>query len=320
MATPAVTPTRDFWKAQRVVVTGGAGFLGSRVVARLTARGAGEVVVPRSRQFDLVREADVERLYRETRPSLVIHLAATVGGIGANRQHPGAFFYKNLLMGTHLMEHGRRAGLAKFVAAGTVCSYPKHTPVPFHEADFWNGYPEETNAPYGLAKKMLTVQAQAYRAEYGFNAVNLILANLYGPGDNADLTTSHVIPALIRKCLEAKRAGAPGIEVWGTGAATREFLYVDDGAEALCLAAEHHDDPDPVNIGSGSELSIKELVELVKGATGYAGGVRWDARKPDGQPRRALDTSHAARAFGFTASTPLSAGLARTVEWYRTRV
>jgi len=320
MTTVGARRAPDFWKAQRVVVTGGAGFLGSRVVERLRARGAGEVVAPRSRELDLVREADVERLYREARPTLLIHLAAVVGGIGANQRRPGEFFYKNLVMGTHLMEHGRRAGLAKFVAAGTVCSYPKHTPVPFRETDFWSGYPEETNAPYGLAKKMLTVQAQAYRSEYGFNAINLILANLYGPGDNVDPATSHVIPALIRKCLEAKRAGAPEIEVWGTGTATREFLYVDDGAEALCLAAERHDDSDPVNVGSGSEVSIKDLVDLVKGATGYMGDVRWDATKPDGQPRRSLDTSRAARAFGFSATTPLAVGLARTVEWYRTRV
>jgi len=320
MATVGARRAPDFWKAQRVVVTGGGGFLGSHVVERLRARGAVEVMAPRSREFDLVREGDVERLYREARPTLLIHLAAVVGGIGANQRHPGEFFYKNLLMGTHLMEHGRRAGLAKFVAAGTVCSYPKHTPVPFRESDFWSGYPEETNAPYGLAKKMLTVQAQAYRAEYGFNAINLVLANLYGPRDSSDPATSHVIPALIRKCLEAKRAGAPAIEVWGTGTATREFLYVEDGAEALCLAAERHDDPEPVNVGSGSEVSIKDLVDLVKGATGYEGGVRWDASKPDGQPRRSLDTSRAARAFGFSATTQLAAGLARTVEWYRTRI
>ena len=320
MTTVGARRAPDFWQAQRVVVTGGAGFLGSYVVERLRARGAVEVMVPRSREFDLVREADVERLYRETHPTLLIHLAAIVGGIGANQRHPAEFFYKNLMMGAYLMEQGRRSGVGKFVAVGTVCSYPKHTPVPFRESDFWNGYPEETNAPYGLAKKMLAVQAQAYRAEYGFNAINPILANLYGPGDNVDPATSHVIPALIRKCLEAKRAGAAEIEVWGSGTATREFLYVEDAAEAVCLAAERHDDPEPVNVGSGSEVSIKNLVDLVKDATGYVGGIRWDASKPDGQPRRSLDTSKAARAFGFSATTPLAAGLARTVQWYRTRI
>ena len=308
--------SESFWKDQRVVVTGGAGFLGSYVTERLTSLGTSEVFAPSSRDFDLVRDEDVRRLYRESKPTLVIHLAAVVGGIGANQQNPGEFFYKNLLMGAQMMEQGRVAELQKFVAVGTVCSYPKHTPVPFREEDFWNGYPEETNAPYGLAKKMLVVQSEAYRAQYGFNSINLILANLYGPRDNFDPDRSHVIPALIRKCVEAKRAGAAEIEVWGSGRATREFLYVEDAAEAVLLGAERYDRSDPINVGSGSETSIKDLVELIKCATGYPGAVRWDPRKPDGQPRRSLGTSKAARALGFRAQTPLAVGLRRMVEWY----
>ena len=315
MDSPTVSSTERFWRSRRVLVTGGAGFLGSYVVERLRALGAA-VTVPRSREFDLVREEDVRRVYAETSPALVIHLAAVVGGIGANQRRPGDFFYQNLMMGAQLMEHARLAGVARFVGIGTVCSYPKHTPVPFREADFWNGYPEETNAPYGLAKKMLVVQADAYRAQYGFDAINLLLANLYGPGDNFDPATSHVIPALIRKCLDARRRGAPDVEVWGSGRATREFLYVEDAAEAIVLAAEHQTGTAPVNVGGGGEVSIADLVDVIRKATGYAGAVRWDASKPDGQPRRALDASQATRAFGFSARTPLSAGMERTVEWY----
>lgn len=306
----------NFWSGHRVVVTGGAGFLGSYVVERLKTLGAGEVFVPRSREYDLVDPQQVKRLYRDTKPTVVIHLAAVVGGIGANQKHPGEFFYKNLMMGAQMMEEGRLFGLRKFVAVGTVCSYPKHTPVPFKEEDFWNGYPEETNAPYGLAKKMLLVQSEAYRAQYGFNSINLLPANLFGPRDNFDPETSHVIPALIRKCVEAKRAGAPEIVVWGSGKATREFLYVDDAAEAILLAAERYDRSDPINIGSGSEISIRDLVALIMKATKYGGTVVWDAAKPDGQPRRALDTSKAFQAFGFRARTPLAVGLERTVHWY----
>lgn len=305
-----------FWKTHRVVVTGGAGFLGSYVVERLKTLGAGEVFVPRSREYDLVDPQQVKRLYRDTKPTVVIHLAAVVGGIGANQKHPGEFFYKNLMMGAQMMEEGRLFGLRKFVAVGTVCSYPKHTPVPFKEEDFWNGYPEETNAPYGLAKKMLLVQSEAYRAQYGFNSINLLPANLYGPADNFDPETSHVIPALIRKCVEAKLACAPEIVVWGSGKATREFLYVDDAAEAILLAAERYDRSDPMNIGSGLEISVRDLVALIMKATKYSGTVVWDAAKPDGQPRRALDTSKAFQAFGFRARTPLAVGLERTVHWY----
>jgi GDP-L-fucose synthase len=298
------------------MVTGGAGFFGSFVVDRLHAEGAADVFVPRSRDYDLVDRTAVQRAYRDARPDMVIHLAAVVGGIGANQRRPGEFFYKNLMIGTQMMEEGRRAGVEKFVAIGTVCSYPKLTPVPFREADLWNGYPEETNAPYGLAKKMLLVQSEAYRAQYGFPAINLLPVNLYGPRDNFDLETSHVIPALIRKCLEAKRDVMPSVTCWGSGSPTREFLYVEDAAEAVVLAAERYDGPEPVNLGSGSEVSTRELAELVKKATGYPGDLVWDTTRPDGQPRRALDTSRAAVAFGFAAHTPFTVGLERTVQWY----
>jgi GDP-L-fucose synthase len=308
----------DFWAARRVLVTGGAGFFGSFVVERLRSIGAGAIVVPRSRDYDLVDGAAVRRLYEDARPDVVIHLAATVGGIGANQQHPGEFFYKNLMMGVQMMEEARRRGVAKFVGVGTVCSYPKHTPVPFKEDDLWMGYPEETNAPYGLAKKMLIVQSQAYHAEYGFNAINLLPTNLYGPRDNFDLETSHVIPALIRKCLEAKRAGTPTVTCWGTGRPSRDFLYVEDAAEAVALGAERHTDSAPVNLGSGSEVSMRDLAEIVRKVTGYTGELVWDPSRPDGQPRRCLDTSRAERAFGFRARTPLGLGLERTVEWYVT--
>jgi len=311
-----VASAGNFWKTQRVVVTGGAGFLGSYVVEGLRARGAAEVFVPRSRDYDLVDHLRVRRLYRDATPSLVIHLAAVVGGIGINQRKPGEFFYKNLIMGAHMLEEGRVFGIQKFVAVGTVCSYPKHTPVPFREEDFWNGYPEETNAPYGLAKKMLVVQSEAYWAQYGFNSINLLLANLYGPGDNFDPETSHVIPALIRKCVEAKRTGAGRIVVWGSGSATREFLYVEDAAEAILLAAERYDKSAAINIGSGSEISIRDLVRLIMKATEYDGAVVWDPTKPDGQPRRALDTSRALVEFAFKARTPLDVGLERAARWY----
>jgi len=306
----------EFWPGKRVVVTGGAGFLGSFVVDALRARGV-EPVVPRSRAHDLRKDADIARLLAAARPDVIIHLAAVVGGIGANRDNPGRFFYDNLIMGTQLIEGARQAGVAKFVAIGTVCSYPKFAPVPFRETDLWNGYPEETNAPYGLAKKMLLVQAQAYREQYGFNAIFLLPVNLYGPRDNFDPQSSHVIPALIRKCVEAVQQGAPEIVVWGTGRATREFLYVEDAAEAILLAAEGYDGPEPVNLGTGSEISIQDLVGLIARQTGFPGRIVWDATKPDGQPRRMLDTARAAEYFGFVAKTSFEEGLRKTIDWYR---
>ncbi len=290
-----------YWTNKRVLVTGGAGFLGSFLVEALRRRGCGDVVVPRSKDYNLVEMEAVNRLYRDARPHLVIHLAARVGGIGANRTNPGKFFYDNLMMGAQMVEVGRQTGIEKFVALSTICSYPKFTSVPFHEDDLWNGYPEETNAPYGLAKKMLLVQAQAYRQQYGFNAIVLFPVNLYGPRDNFDLETSHVIPALIRKCVEAKEAKRPSIEVWGDGSPTREFLYVEDAAEAICLAAERHDDSEPVNIGSGMEISIKELVQSIARLVGFTGEIVWDTTKPNGQPRRCLDISRAEKCFGFRA-------------------
>jgi GDP-L-fucose synthase len=306
----------EFWAGERVVVTGGSGFLGSFVVEGLKRRGAAEVFVPRSKTYDLVDSAAVRRLYEDAKPTIVIHLAATVGGIGANMKEPGRFFYNNLMMGVQLMEVGRHVGLKKFVAIGTVCSYPKFAPVPFHEDDLWNGYPEETNAPYGLAKKMLLVQSEAYRAQYGFNSIFLLPVNLYGPRDNFDLETSHVIPALIRKCVEAKAAGKPEIVVWGSGTPTREFLYVEDAADGIMLAAERYEKSDPVNLGSGREISIRDLVGVIAKETGFNGRIVWDASRPDGQPRRQLDTSRAEREFGFQASTSFADGLARTVRWY----
>jgi len=306
----------DFWATRRVMVTGGGGFLGRAVVARLAAQGARDVFVPRSAQYDLRTADGVRRAIEDGRPELVIHLAAVVGGIGANRENPGRFFYENAIMGIQLLEQARLASVAKFVTIGTVCAYPKFTPVPFHEDDLWSGYPEETNAPYGLAKKMLLVQGQAYREQYGFDAIYLIPVNLYGPGDNFDPRSSHVIPALIKKCVDAREAGLPAIEVWGTGAASREFLYVDDAAEAIVLAAERYDGPEPVNLGVGAEITVRELVELIARLTGFRGALRWDASKPDGQPRRALDTSRARELFGFRAGTPFEVGLRRTIEWY----
>jgi GDP-L-fucose synthase len=301
---------------KRVLVTGGAGFLGSWVCRRLRAAGCGAITVPRSRDTNLVEEHAVQRLYEAARPEVVIHLAARVGGIGANSAAPARFFYENLLMGALLMEHAYRHGVEKFVAIGTVCSYPRHTPVPFREETLWDGYPEATNAPYGLAKKMLLVQAQAYREQYGFHAIFLLPVNLYGPGDNFDPATSHVIPALIRKCVEARAAGRDEIVVWGSGKATREFLYVEDAAEAIVLATARYDGPEPVNVGAGFEISIRELVERIVALTGFQGRVVWDGSKPDGQLRRCLDTSRAERAFGFRARTGFADGLARTVAWY----
>jgi len=302
---------------KRICVTGGSGFLGNHVVARLRERGCSQIFVVRKRDYDLVRGEAVERLYREARPDIVIHLAAVVGGIGANRENPARFFYENLMMGVQLMEGARLHGVEKFVQVGTICAYPKHTPVPFREEDLWNGYPEETNAPYGIAKKTLLVQSQAYREQYGFNSIHLLLVNLYGPGGNFDLRTSHVIPALVRKCVEAVETGSPAIEVWGTGSATREFLYVADAAEGIVLATERYDDAEPVNLGNGREISIRDLVHLIAEETGFRGEIVWDAAKPDGQPRRALDVSRAERMFGFRAKTDFVAGLRETIKWYR---
>jgi GDP-L-fucose synthase len=306
----------DFWGSRRVMVTGGGGFLGQAVVRRLRDQGADELFVPRSADYDLRTEAGILQALADGRPQMVIHLAAVVGGIGANRENPGRFFYENAVMGIQLIEQSRLAGVQKFVTIGTVCSYPKFTPVPFKEDDLWNGYPEETNAPYGLAKKMLLVQGQAYREQYGFNAIHLIPVNLYGPGDNFNPATSHVIPALIKKCVDAREAGAPFIEVWGSGNASREFIYVDDAAEGVVLAAERYDDDEPVNLGVGAEVTIRALAGLIVELTGFKGEIRWDTSKPDGQPRRALDTSRARERFAFNAVTRLADGLGQTVEWY----
>lgn len=304
-------------KGKRITVTGGAGFLGKYVVKKLEGKGVKDIFVPRSRDYNLVDNDAVKKLYRDARPDIVIHLAAVVGGIGANRENPGKFFHDNLMIGVQMMEQGRLSGIEKFVALGTVCAYPKFTPVPFKEEDIWNGYPEETNAPYGLAKKMLLVQSQAYRQQFGFNSIFLLPANLYGPGDNFDLKTSHVIPALIRKALEAKSKGDSHIEVWGTGKATREFLYVEDAAEGIVLATERYDKSTPINLGAGFEISIKELTELICKLVEFGGKINWDASKPDGQPRRRLNTEKAKSEFGFEARTSLEDGLKRTVEWYQ---
>ena len=306
----------DFWPGRRVMVTGGGGFLGTAVVRRLETAGATEIFVPRSRDYDLRTKDGIDRALADGNPELVIHLAAVVGGIGANRENPGRFFYENAIMGIQLMEAARLSGVVKFVTIGTVCAYPKFTPVPFREDDLWNGYPEETNAPYGLAKRMLLVQGQAYRQQYGFNSIYLLPVNLYGPGDNFDPASSHVIPALIKKCLDAVESGADHIDVWGTGSASREFLYVDDAAEGIVLAAERYDGDGPVNLGTGAEVTIRELVELVAEVTGFTGEIRWDASKPDGQPRRALDTSRAREQFGFVARTSFEDGLGATIDWY----
>ena len=298
------------------MVTGGAGFLGQAVVRRLQAAGAAHIFVPRSREYDLRTVDGVSAALADGHPNVVIHLAAVVGGIGANRDNPGRFFYENAVMGIELMERARRAGIEKFVQIGTVCSYPKFTPVPFKEDDLWDGYPEETNAPYGMAKKMLLIQGQAYRQQYGFNVIHLLPVNLYGPGDNFEPASSHVIPALIKKCIDAREAGADHIEVWGTGSASREFLFVDDAADGIVLGAERYDGADPVNLGVGHEITIRELVELIASLTGFEGELRWDRTKPDGQPRRALDTSRARERFGFQATTTFDDGLRRTIDWY----
>jgi GDP-L-fucose synthase len=306
----------SFWQGRRVLVTGGGGFLGRALVETLGRRGATGILSPRAAELDL-RERDAVRAYLAAqKPDLVIHAAAVVGGIGANRAHPGRFFYENAIMGIQLIEEARRAGVAKLVCLGTICAYPKVTPVPFREDDLWNGYPEETNAPYGLAKKMLLVQLQAYRQEYGFDGVYLLPVNLYGPCDNFDLETSHVIPAMIRKFLEAKAVGASEVVLWGDGSPTREFLYVDDAAEGIAVAAEAYDGAEPVNLGSGEEIAIRDLARLVAGATGYGGAILWDASKPNGQPRRKLDVSRAERLFGWRARTRLGEGLEETVRWY----
>jgi GDP-L-fucose synthase len=307
----------DFWKDKRVCVTGGAGFLGSFVLENLAQRGAEDVFVPRIEDYDLTKLEDQDRMLDDAQPDLIIHLAALAGGIGANRDAPAEFFYKNLMMGVPLMHKAWEKGVGKFVAIGTICAYPKYTPIPFKEENLWEGYPEETNAPYGLAKKMLLVQAQAYREQYGFNAIYLLPVNLYGPRDNFNLETSHVIPALIRKCIEAQQRNDDHIEVWGTGSPTREFLYAGDAAEGILLAAENYDGPEPINLGSGMEISIKNLVELIVELTGFEGEIVWDTNKPDGQPRRALDVQRAENYFGFKAEVPFEEGLRRTIEYYK---
>lgn len=305
-----------FWSDKTVIVTGGAGFLGTHVVERLQALGCRRVVVPRRRDYDLTQVEAIERLYRGSSADLVIHLAAVVGGIGANRANPGSFFYQNLVMGAQLMEQARLHDIPKFVALGTICAYPHSTPVPFCEDAIWNGYPEKTNAPYGLAKKMMLVQAQAYREQYGYNAIYLLPVNLYGPRDNFEPQSSHVIPALIRKCLEAREAGADHIDVWGTGRASREFLYVEDAARGILLAAEHDNDSSPVNLGSGMEITICDLARLIARLAGFTGEMRFDPTQPDGQPRRCLDVSRARERFGFSAEVDFEDGLRRTIAWY----
>lgn len=302
--------------SKRIVVTGGSGFLGKAVVREFRRQGCTNVFVPRSNEYDLRRPEAAARMCQDTRPEIIVHLAAVVGGIGANRENPGRFFYENLIMGTELMEQARLRRVEKFVAIGTVCAYPKFTPVPFREDDLWGGYPEETNAPYGLAKKMLLVQAQAYRQQYGLNAIYLLPVNLYGPEDSFDPAKSHVIPAIIKKCFDAIESDAPKIEVWGTGEASREFLFVEDCARAIVLATMSYDKPEPVNLGAGREVKIRELVRMIVKITGFKGNIAWDPSKPDGQPRRCLDVSRAEREFGFRAATDFETGLRRTVEWY----
>lgn len=311
------TNSQNFWMDKRVVVTGGAGFLGSFVTEKLYQRGATEVFVPKIEDFDFVQLKDIHRMLDEAQPDLIIHLAALAGGIGANRARPAEFYYVNMIMGVQMMHEAWKYGVQKFLALGTICAYPKFTPVPFKEENLWDGYPEETNAPYGLAKKMLLVQAQAYREQYGFNAIYLLPVNLYGPRDNFNLETSHVIPALIRKCLEAQDRGEKQVVLWGDGSPTREFLYVEDAAEGILLAAERYNGSEPVNLGSGMEIRIKDLAQMISRLTGFEGELVWDTTKPNGQPRRVLDTSRAEGYFGFRAQTPFEEGLRRTIEWYR---
>jgi len=306
----------EFFKDRRIVVTGGAGFLGGYIIDGLQKRGCKNILVPKIEDYNLINLPDVIRMYDDMKPDIVIHLAAVVGGIGANRQHPGKFFYENLMMGVQLIEQGRLRNLEKFVALGTVCSYPKFTPVPFKEDDLWNGYPEETNAPYGLAKKMLLVQSQSYRTEYGFNSIFLVPVNLYGPGDNFNPDSSHVIPALIKKCVDAIDAGDDHIVCWGTGKASREFIYVEDAAEGILLAAERYNGPQPVNIGAGFEITIKDLVDKIVKPTCFKCQIRWDSSSPDGQPRRRLDVSRAKQLFGFEAQMSFDEGLKRTIDWF----
>ena len=306
-----------FWESKRVLVTGGAGFLGSHLVEKLRKRGCQNIFVPRSKDYNLVEMEAVKGVYQDSKADIVVHLAATVGGIGANRANPGKFFYDNLMMGVQMMDVGRQVGIEKFVALGTVCAYPKFTPVPFKEEDLWNGYPEETNAPYGLAKKMLLVQSQAYRQQYGFNCIFLLPVNLYGPRDNFDPESSHVIPALIKKCFDAIQNKEDKIVVWGDGTPTREFLYVEDAAEAVLLASEYYNKSDPVNIGAGFEISIKDLVKLIAKLSGFQGRIIWDKTRPNGQPRRRVDIAKAKKEFGFKAKTDFEEGLKKTIEWYR---
>lgn len=307
----------DFFKEKRVLLTGGNGFLGRYVHSKLKTRGCKEIFIPSSKEYDLVHLEAVKRLYNDSKPDIVIHLAAKVGGIGANRANPGGFFYENLIMGVQMMEYGRRFGVSKFVALGSICCYPKFAPVPFKEDDLWNGYPEETNAPYGLAKKMLLVQGCAYRKQYGFNSIFLMPVNLYGPGDNFNPDTSHVIPAIIYKCFDAIKNGYDKIVLWGSGRPTREFLYVDDCADAIVLATERYNKSDPVNIGAGFEISIADLAELIKEYVGFKGKIFWDTSMPDGQPRRRLDITRAKKEFGFVAKTEFREGLKKTIQWYR---
>ncbi len=307
----------NFWQTRRVCVTGGAGFLGKVVVSKLKERGVQEVFIPNIEDYDLVKLEDINRMLKNANANMIIHLAAQVGGIGANREHPAEFFYNNLMMGVQLMHRAWETGVEKFVAIGTICAYPKFTPVPFNEANLWDGYPEETNAPYGLAKKMLLVQAQSYRQQYGYNAIFLLPVNLYGPGDNFNPKSSHVIPALIRKCIEAEEAGLKEIVVWGDGSPTREFLYVEDAAEGILLAAEKYDGSEPVNLGSGYEISIKDLAQLIADITGFKGKLIWDSSKPNGQPRRALDVNRARDKFGFQAKMNFEEGLKNTIDWFR---
>ncbi len=307
----------NFWQSKRVCVTGGAGFLGSFVTAKLRERGAANVFIPTIEKYDLVQAASIRQMLDDSKPDLIIHLAAQVGGIGANREHPAEYFYNNLMMGVQLLHEAWLRGVEKFVALGTICAYPKFTPIPFREEDLWNGYPEETNAPYGLAKKMMLVQSQSYRQQYGYNSIFLMPVNLYGPRDNFNPASSHVIPALIRKCLEAIESGADTIKVWGDGSPTREFLYVEDAAEGILLASEKYNSSEPVNLGSGMEISIKDLVELIARLTGFTGQIIWDTSKPNGQPRRRLNVERAEREFGFRAQVNFEEGLRRTIDWYR---